>query len=497
MKTRTTVLLTVLLLAAHAMCGQGTNTAQQLAFAGIRSVAQQGQVNGVQADAAGNLYLLLDQRDGVRVLKTDNTATTVLSQALLGAKGDSGVALALDPAGNVYVTGTTTSGSLNSTAGAAIPNRTDSSTQSFIAKFDGSLNPLFVSFTGGSKIAATAIAATADAVFVTGLTYGTNLPVTSNGIQQAPAYGSTQNGFVERFSASGTTLAYATYLTGASGDTTPAAIAADTSDNAYIAGFTSASGFPTVAALVPAILSNPSGFLTKLTPAGDAITFSTFIPGAGLTSLALDSTGTTLLASGSVALGQFPIDVVAEPLLPLNYQVLLRLPLDGSTVQSGVLIAPGTQSQVAAAAGGSAWVDGVLSYPQLPLAALADEGSGFAVRVTSQGAIDQTARFGGLPTTNPAYASLPMTIAAVAVDPAGEPMVGGAVQPTASSSLLATETYDLPLRSTAALPSTLKAAEVSAATCQGSLCSGSAAYLAKLTPTAGAALVLAGTTCRL
>ena len=94
----------------------------------------QGQINGVQTDSVGNLYLLVDQKDGVRVLKTDNTASTLLAQALLGAKGDAGVALALDPAGNVYVTGTTTSGSLNSTAGAAIPNRTDSSTQSFVAK---------------------------------------------------------------------------------------------------------------------------------------------------------------------------------------------------------------------------------------------------------------------------------------------------------------------------------------------------------------------------
>ena len=468
------------------------NTAQQLAFAGLRSVAGQGQINGVQTDAAGNLYLLVDQKDGVRLLKTDNAATTILAQAVLGAKGDIGVALALDPAGNVYVTGTTTSASLTATPGAAIPKRTDSSTQSFVAKFDASLNPVFVTFTGGSRIAATALAATADSVFVTGLTYAANLPVTPNGIQQSPALGSSQNGFVERFNANGTTVTYATYLTGAQGDTTPAAIAADPADNAYVAGFTTASGYPTVAALVPAMLGSPSGFLTKLTPAGDAITFSTFIPGAGLTSLALDPSGSFLLASGSVALGQFPVDIVAEPVLPLNYQVLLRLPLDGSTVQSSVLIAPGSQSQIAALAGGSAWIDGVLTYPQLPLQALSSIGTGYAVRVNPQGAIDQTARFGGLPTTNPTFASLPITIAALAVDPAGEPLIAGAIQPTASSSLLATETYDLSLRSTAVFASALNQSETTAAACQGSLCAGSAAYLAKLTPVSGAALTLAG-----
>lgn len=478
-----------LFLAAPGM--QAQNTAQQLTFAGLRSVAAHGQINGIQTDAAGNLYLLIDQKDGVRLLKTDNTASTLIAQAVLGAKGDIGVALTLDPVGNVYITGTTTSGTLNSTPGAAIPNRTDTSTQSFVAKFDASLNPLFVTFTGGSRIAATALAVTADSVFVTGLTYATNLPVTPNGIQQSPAFGSSQSGFVERFTASGTALTYATYLTGAQGDTTPAALAADPAGNAYIAGFTSATGYPTIAALVPAMLGSPSGFLTKLTPAGDAILFSTFIPGQGLTSLAIDPTGTTLLASGSIALGQFPVATVAQPILPLNYQVLLRLPLDGSAVQSSVLLAPGTQSQLAAVAGGAVWVNGVFSYPQLPLQPLADEGQGFALRVTPQGTIDQTARFGGLPTSNPTFAGLPITLAALAVDPAGEPLIAGSIQPTASSSLLATETYDLPLRPTSVFASSLKQSETTAATCQGSLCAGSAAYLAKLTPVSGAALVLA------
>ncbi len=401
------VLLASLSSLCPSLAAQPANTSQQLVFAGLRTVAKQGQINALKVDSAGNVYLLIDQKDGVRLLKTDNSAGAVLAQAQLGAAGDVGLALALDPAGNVYVTGTSNSGTLVGTQGAAVLNRTDASTNSFVAKFDGALNPIFVTFTGGSRIAATAIAATRDAVFVTGLTYGSNLPVTTNGIQQSPAYGSSQNGFVERFSAEGSTLVYATYLTGASGDTTPTAIAADASDDAFIAGSTTASGFPTIAALVPAILSTPSGFLAKLTPAGDAITASTFIPGQGLNSIALDSTGQTLLVTGSVALGQFPVDTVTVPLIPATYQVLLRLPLDLSAVQSGTLIAPGTQSFVAPAANGAAWVDGILAAPFLPLTPLADFGSGFAVRVNSSNAVDQSARFGGLPTSNPTYASLP------------------------------------------------------------------------------------------
>ncbi len=240
------LLLLIPLLPATSQITSQTNT-QQLAFAGLRSVAQRGQINAVASDAAGNLYLLLDQGDGVRLLKTDASATNILAQAVLGAQGDVGVALALDPTGNVYVTGTSSSPSLRATAGAAFPNRTDSSTNSFVARFDPGLNLLFATFTGGSRIAASAIAASADAVFVTGITYAADLPVTPNAVRLAPASGSSQNGFVEKFASSGSTLLYATYLTGADGDTTPTAIAANASDEAYVAGSTSAAGFPTVA----------------------------------------------------------------------------------------------------------------------------------------------------------------------------------------------------------------------------------------------------------
>ncbi len=488
---KTSHILAIALLSLFAQGLHPQTPSQQLVFAGLRSVASQGQFNGVKTDASGNIYLLLDQGDGVRILKTDPAGNALLAQAQLGAKGDSGVALALDPVGNVYVAGTTTSSVLTGTSGSALPNRTDTSTNSFVARFDAALNPIFVTFTGGSRIAATAIAATADAVFVTGITYAANLPVTIDGIQQAPAYASTQNGFVERFSANGATLVYVTYLTGANGDTTPAAIAADSSDAAYVVGETSATGFPTIAALVPESLSNPSGFLTKLRPLGDAITFSTFVPGAGLTSIALDSTGQTLLISGSVALGQFPVDTVATPLTPTNYQVLLRIPTNGSSVLSSTVLAPANQSFVAAGPNGSAWVDGVLTAPLLPATALATLGGGFAVHIPASSAVDQAVRFGGLANQSPTYASLPATVTSVAVDASGQLLFAGSMLPTASSSLLATETYDLPLRGppTAALPSTIRSAAISTATCIGSLCSGSAAYLAKIDPaTAGPAL---------
>jgi len=471
---------------------------QELTFAGLRTVPNsqsqpEGQINAVQVDAQGNLILLVDQRDGVRVLKADAGGANILAQAQIGAQGDIGLAMALDPSGNVYVTGTTTSGALTATSGAAFLTATGSSTNSFVAKFDGNLNTIFVSFAGGGSMAAGSIAATGDAVFISGSIFAATLPVTPAAITQAPATGSTQNGFVEKFSASGSTLLYATYLSGFGGNTAPAAIAADSSDDAFIAGTTTSAGYPTIAAVVPAMLGTTSGFLTKLTPGGDGITFSTYIPGAGITSLAIDTAANNLLLTGAVSLGQFPVATVATPLTATTYQVLLRMTLDGSTLLGSTLLAPGTQSFVAAGSSGAAWVDGSLSLPLLPLAPLAPFGNSFAERVNSANVIDQTARFGGIAASNPGNASAPVFVTSIATDASGGAIAAGSFAPSASQNLLATETFDLPLESapTAAFPSTVHATVLPTSACNGSLCAGSAAYLAKLAIPANAAAATA------
>ncbi len=466
----------------------------QLLFTGLlgssNPATPNAQFNTVQVDASGNLYLLLDQKDGVRLLKTDPTATNILAQTQLGSAGDIGLALTLDPAGNIYIAGTTTSGTIAATRGAAFPSPTDTSTNAFIGKFDQNLNPIFITYASSGHVSVTGIAATADAVFLTGSIFTANLPVTPSAIIQSPAFNTLQNGFVERFNATGATLVYATYLSGQNGNTAPAAITADASDNAYIAGYTTSSGYPTLSALIPNILGPTSGFLTKLTPAGDGLLFSTFIPGPGITSIAIDPATQTLLLSGSIALGQFPIATVSTPLVNTTYQTLLRLPLDGSTVLASTLLAPGTQSTLTPAPNQNTWVTSTLTTPSwlLPLTPLSTIGNSYAVRVTPQNQIDQTIRFGGLPTTNPNFASAPVTLTSIASDPTGQPIFAGSVSPTASSSLLATETFDLPLYNspTTALPSNLRAAILPPATCTGSLCSGSAAYLTKFNPNTAA-----------
>ncbi len=322
-----------------AQMGSAQSNMQQLALTGLHSVQAQGQFNAVATDPAGDIYLLLDQKDGVRVLKTD-AGGSLLAQAQFGASGDAGLGMSLGPAG-IYITGTSTSTSLVGTAGAAFPTRADTSTNSFLARLDTNLSLQSLTFLGSGRMSAVSVATTTDAVFVTGSIFAATLPVTPGGIIQNPASGSLQNGFVEKFDTTGSALLYATYLSGATGDTSPASIVADANDDAYIGGYTTASGFPTLAALVPDKLGSTSGFLTKLTPAGDGLLFSTFLPGGGVTSLAYDNLNQQLLISGNISLGQFPVASVAMPLVATPYQVVLRLSPDGSNLLSSVLLAAG------------------------------------------------------------------------------------------------------------------------------------------------------------
>ena len=149
MKTlRTLAVCLAVLLTSSFACAQAVNVSQQVTLAGLRSANGQGSFYAAAYGADGSLFLLYDQHDGVRVLKLNAAGSTVLAQAQLGTVGDSPLAMALDPAGNVYVTGTSTSGNLNGTSGSAFPSRADTSTNSFLAKFDANLNVDFITFLG-------------------------------------------------------------------------------------------------------------------------------------------------------------------------------------------------------------------------------------------------------------------------------------------------------------------------------------------------------------
>ena len=117
--------------------------------------------------------------------------------------------------------------------------------------------------------------------YLSGQTQSDDFP-TVNPYQTSRAGGSNSEIFISKFSSTGSTLLYSTYLGGENPDNYPD-IAVDETGCAYITGTTQSVDFPTVNAYQA---SNPGGegdndegFVTKLSSTGSALIFSTYLGG--------------------------------------------------------------------------------------------------------------------------------------------------------------------------------------------------------------------------
>ncbi len=104
-------------------------------------------------------------------------------------------------------------------------------------------------------------------------------------------------------------LSYSTYLGGSSGDS-PAAIAVDTSGNAYVVGRTESTDYPvTAGAFQTASGGVEDAFVTKLNSTGTALVYSTYLGGSLLDfaqAVAVNSSGNAYLA-GAAKSSNFPV----------------------------------------------------------------------------------------------------------------------------------------------------------------------------------------------
>ncbi len=206
----------------------------------------------------------------------------VFSTYLGGSLSDHGYGIALDPGGNVYVTGETNS--TNFPAVSAFQSTFSASEQcpdGFVTKLNLA-TPAFVfsTYLGGNGCdSAFAIAADSSGnAYVTGSTGSTNFPV-ANAFQSTIAeqfFG--RDAFASKFNANGT-LNYSTYL-GGNGNDTGYGIAVDSSGSAHITGTTASTNFPTAAPLQPTYGGSVGdAFVTKLTPSGSGLVYSTYLGG--------------------------------------------------------------------------------------------------------------------------------------------------------------------------------------------------------------------------
>jgi hypothetical protein len=154
-------------------------------------------------------------------------------------------------------------------------------------------------------------------VYVVGSTASTDFP-TANPIQATNGSGNTDV-FVTKYDPSGAVV-YSTYL-GGKGTQIGRGIAVDKLGNAYVAGMTTATDFPTQN---PLQANKGSGdysnaFVTELNAAGSGLVFSTYLGGSGTSAnadtanaIALDSAGNVYIA-GETSSFNFPTAHALQP----------------------------------------------------------------------------------------------------------------------------------------------------------------------------------------
>ena len=196
--------------------------------------------------------------------------------------------------------------------------------------------PTSVTSAAGDSGSAIAVDGAGNA-YVTGATYSADFPVTSGAFQKANnAIGqSSDNAFVSKINATGSALIYSTYLGGtATGPTfltntnpdgdSGLAIAVDTAGNAYVAGLAFSTDFPVTQGAFQATngaasIAESNAFVTKLNPKGSALVYSTYFGGSGnyaqgplpfgdeANAIAIDPEGNAYIAGASNSSYNFPI----------------------------------------------------------------------------------------------------------------------------------------------------------------------------------------------
>jgi hypothetical protein len=269
------------------------------------AVGADGQAAVVGFTQSGNLPTkkpfqpsIADVRDGF-VSMLSAAGTTFLYSTYLGGHEtgfdlvESARAVALDAQGSAYVTGETTAPDFpvkNAFQDACVGCDTARS-DAFVAKLQPTGRGLVYStFLGGftdegnmgHEQGLGIAVGPANEAFVAGFTSSRDFPVTSGAFQETFGEGDEGvggDGFVTRFSASGTTLRYSTYLGGQHNDVAQA-IAVDGSGQAHVTGYTNSDDFPTKAPLQVELLGQYDAFVTTLNAKGSRLQDSTYLGGA-------------------------------------------------------------------------------------------------------------------------------------------------------------------------------------------------------------------------
>ena len=255
----------------------------------------------------GLVRFALGSFDRARPLVID--PAIVYSTFLGGPVGDGVHAIAVDGAGNAYVTGVTTSTDFPTLNPAQGTKGAGASNDAIVTKFNPTGNGLVYSTFLGGGLADAGNAIAVDAAgnaYVAGTTASTNFP-TASPLQAAKGAGANDDAFVAKLNAAGNALVFSTYLGGGAGDT-GTGVTVDGAGIATVAGTTSSANLPTAAPLQAALAGGSDAYVARINAAGSALVYSTYLGGTGddtATGLARDGSGNAYV-TGSTASTNFP-----------------------------------------------------------------------------------------------------------------------------------------------------------------------------------------------
>jgi hypothetical protein len=304
------------------------------------------------------------------VTKFSPAGDTLLYSTYVGGGGnETAYAIAVDSSGATYITGDTSSDNFpvqspyQSLLGGGFWD-------AFVVKLTPAGALSYSTYLGGNGLDeghGIAVDSFGDA-FVAGFTASTNFPL------QSPIQNKNKgiyNSFVTELSPTGNSLVYSTYLGGSQEDQARA-LALDSSGSVYVTGTTDSSDFPTVSAFQPTY-KFADIFVTKLSPAGTSLEYSTYLGGSGEENaygIAVDSAGSAYV-TGDTASMDFPVVGAYQPnLASNNYDVFITklAPTGDSLVYSTYFGGTGTDQGYAIAVdnSGAAYVAGWTNSADFP-----------------------------------------------------------------------------------------------------------------------------------
>jgi hypothetical protein len=347
----------------------------------VSYAASYGYAGAIAVDGSGNIYVTGGAQAGFPVTagafqsaylggtyvynaffaKIDpalsGSASLLYATYLGGSGGDAGTGIALDAAGNAYLTGYTST-NFPTTAGAFQRTFGGGQFDAFVAKINpalsGAASLVYSTYLGGSgndgyvsnntsvidnaQIDGGIAVDSAGNAYVTSATTSTNFPTTAGAFQVRSNLKSSRNApppsdvVVTKLNATGTGLIYSTYLGGGATRSGGTGIAVDASGDAELTGWTNSTAFPTMNALQSANAGGSDAFVTALNPSGSGLLFSSYFGGSSDDlgyGIVLDSAGNAYVG-GQTSSTNFPTTAGTYDITPGGgFVLMIDPPVEG------------------------------------------------------------------------------------------------------------------------------------------------------------------------